>query len=156
MRKLPTQQRNVAAAGDTALHSKEFERWGQQERLGSSSKAAAAASLIAATAAAAEMGGGGPCARHQVRGKGEGGGTWNRWLPTSWQVCGSVLTGAPLSSNWPPGSRVTLCPSSSHPMIWPARTRGGGGPGQPLSDAVRRDTGRNAPARSSAGRGLLS
>ena len=41
------------------------------------------------------------------------------WL-TSAQVSCSVETGAPLSSNWPPGSSVTLCPSSSHPMMWSA------------------------------------
>lgn len=39
--------------------------------------------------------------------------TWYRWLLTSAHVLCSVSTVAPLSSNWPPGSSVTLCPSCS-------------------------------------------
>lgn len=43
--------------------------------------------------------------------------TWYRWLLTSSQVWCRLDKGAPLSSNWPPGSRVTLWPSFLQPMI---------------------------------------
>ena len=46
--------------------------------------------------------------------------TWYKWLFTSPQVWWRVETGAPLSSNCPPGSSVTLCPSSLQPMIMPS------------------------------------
>ena len=36
--------------------------------------------------------------------------TSSRWVCTSQQVWCSVSSGAPLSSNWPPGSRLMLQP----------------------------------------------
>lgn len=38
---------------------------------------------------------------------------WYRWELTSAHVLCSVSSVAPLSSNWPPGSRVTLCTHTS-------------------------------------------
>ena len=45
-------------------------------------------------------------------------GTCSRWLSSSAWVSWSETTGAPLSSNWPPGSIVTLCPSNSEPTMY--------------------------------------
>ena len=42
---------------------------------------------------------------------------WCKWLWVSAQVSVRVLRGAPLSSSCPPGSRVTLWPSSFAPII---------------------------------------
>lgn len=50
--------------------------------------------------------------------------TWYRWLLTSAHVLCSVFSVAPLSSNCPPGSSVTLCPAWVSPMMLPPSMMG--------------------------------
>ena len=47
-----------------------------------------------------------------------------KWPFTSSQVWWIVSSGAPDSSSWPPGSRLTLAPSRSSPISLPASSTG--------------------------------